>query len=236
MHNHRQWTYLFGVSVLFPLLWPLRGCLDWGLVAREPWHQNSALGIDNWGFYLEWETEQERLSLSSKVHSNWQIWPCEAWRTCQEYISLLDWGKTCYLGNCGFHGKRQAGLNIPGQTDMSLCCVDILYRWKREAWQINEEFDRSTNIVDLRKTKLLNILKFINSLMKATNILLKNWTQFRQKKTKMYHTRRQTFNIVLCLLNPLQNISPKKSSHWPKHFDVSYVLTTLSMTGCKWFP
>lgn len=66
LHNQRHWTYLFGVSVLFPLLWPLCGCLDWGLVAREPWHQNSALGIDNWGFYLKWGTRQKRLSCLQK--------------------------------------------------------------------------------------------------------------------------------------------------------------------------
>lgn len=125
LHDQRHWTYLFGVGALFPLLRPLCGGLDWGLVAREPWRQNSALGIDNWGFYLKWETNQKGYHRHQKCTV---IDKYDLVRTCQEYISLLDWGKTCYLGNCGFHGKRQAGLNIAGQTDMSLCCVDILFR------------------------------------------------------------------------------------------------------------
>lgn len=45
-----------------------------------------------------------------------------------EYNSLLEAGTTGYLGNCSLHRKRQAGLNISGQTDVSLGCVDLLYR------------------------------------------------------------------------------------------------------------
>lgn len=112
------------------------------------------------------------------------------WRTCQEYISLLDWGKTCYLGNCGFHGKRQAGLNIPGQTDMPLRCVDILYRWKKRSvadkWRVG-----------LRKTNIQHCAEFTQS-----------YQLYKASVQRNLHTGLNIFTSPMCSpLSPWQAVS-----------------------------